>query len=204
MHQPFSFSWPAAASPLPTAYQPLDDSSIDDVFLQDDAAPSTYTTSAGVLSPVDEDVWSTYNFPSSPLAHDGEAQTGVLSSASPFTVPAQVAATATSSSSSSPRLTPAIRHLRLHSDVPIFPNVSATATSAATSASTPQRSSPASPTVAAFLANPELLPKLLGRGKHQPPQVRVRCHLSTITRALAGWCASHACSVACRCGSPTR
>ena len=172
MHSPFSFSWAATASTFSTAYQPLDDSSIDDAPHY--TASDTYSGGSrlGILSPVDEDVWSTFHFPSSPLELDeSELQPDAPLAAVACTLPAPVTVAATLSSASSPHVTPAIRHLRLGSDLSIFPNFSAQPSSAGSAASTPQRSSPGSPTVAAFLANPELLPKLLGRGKHQPQPV---------------------------------
>ena len=163
MHSPFPYSWAAASS---SDYELLDDSSVDDTPFHE-ALSSSQTRASRIdnLSPVDEDVWSTFHFPSSPLPADRDTQ-----HAAPQTDDASFPSVLTfaPSSSSSPHLTPAIRHLRLQSDLCIFPNLSAQPPSVA---STPQRSSPGSPTVAAFLANPELLPKLLGRGKHQPQQV---------------------------------
>lgn len=174
MHSPFPYAWAATAPAFSTSYQPLDDTSADDTPLYTDDSSVTYTAGRdhGLLSPVDEDVWSTFNYPSSPLPDDSEYQPGAYSS-SAFIFPTAVAAAVPASSSSSPPLTPAIRHLRLQSELSIFPSLTAQQSTTAVSAtSTPQRSSPGSPTVAAFLANPELLPKLLGRGKHQPQPVK--------------------------------
>lgn len=180
MHSPFPFSfplsWPASASSVSTNYQPLDDTSVDDTPPQYNPSRSIYASGSGtgLLSPVDEDVWSTFHFPSSPLPDDSDIQPGALSSSSPFTLPGPATASVGLSSASSPHLTPAIRHLRLHSsELPTFPSLNSQPASTASAASTPQRSSPGSPTVAAFLANPELLPKLLGRGRHQPQLVRL-------------------------------
>ena len=173
MHSPFPFSWTASAPSLSTAYQPLDDYSTAEAAAHEYATSNTYVNGSrtGLLSPVHEDVWSTFHFPSSPTPDESEYQPGALSPSAPFTLRTLAIDSVAAVSSSSPQLTPAIRHLRLQSDVSIFPSLNAHSSSAVSATSTPQRSSPGSPTVAAFLANPELLPKLLGRGKHQPQPV---------------------------------
>ena len=176
MHSPFPFSWTATTSSFSATYQPLDESSISDTILQEETSSSTYANHdrTGLLSPVDNDSWSTFNFPSSPQPDDNEFQPGAPSYSAPSTLLEPLTAFVPLSSSSSPHVTPSIRHLRLQSDLSIFPNPSAQSSFAPSAATTPQRSSPGSPTVAAFLANPELLPKLLGRGKHQTPLVSLQ------------------------------
>ena len=201
MHSPHPFSWDAqaASASFQTTSHSLDESFVHDTFAHDSSSNrGSYAggSAAGLLSPVDEDVWLTFHFPSSPRTQDNSyhdqpgaqpaEHESTSTSSTPFTFPALLSSAGTPlSSSSPPHLTPAIRHLRLQSKLPIFPSLSAQPSSTDSLSSTPQRSSPGSPTVAAFLANPKLLPKLLGRKKHQQLQVS-RLHTTIMSQLFAG------------------